>query len=80
MVNSLPHYPVAKADAQTFPSSVILSETEVPAALAAGIEQLEGRGSAHPGPAEEPSEMKQTRAPNRISHSMNVLRPTVRGK
>jgi len=30
----LPHYPVAQADAQTFPSSVILNEIEVPAALA----------------------------------------------
>ncbi len=33
-VYGLPHYPVAQADAQTFPSSVILNEIEVPAALA----------------------------------------------
>jgi hypothetical protein len=34
-VYGLPHYPVAQADAQTFPSSVILNEFEGPAALAA---------------------------------------------
>jgi hypothetical protein len=34
-VYGLPHYPVAQADAQTFPSSVILNEIEGPAALAA---------------------------------------------
>jgi len=33
IVNSLPHYPVAQADAQTFPLSLILNEIEVPAAL-----------------------------------------------
>jgi len=34
MVNGLPHYPVAQADAQTFPSYVILNEIGVAAALA----------------------------------------------
>src|SRR5437763_933319 len=33
IVNSLPHYPVVQADAQTFPLSLILNEIEVPAAL-----------------------------------------------
>jgi hypothetical protein len=34
-VYGLPHYPVAQADAQTFPSSLILNEIDVPAAFAA---------------------------------------------
>src|SRR5207248_9032456 len=33
MVNSLPHYPVAQADAQTFPLSLILNEIECLSAL-----------------------------------------------
>jgi hypothetical protein len=39
MVNGLPHYPVAQADAQTFPSSVILNETGALAALAASYDR-----------------------------------------
>jgi len=40
----LPHYPVAQADAQTFPLYVILNEIEVPAALAASCDRRSEKG------------------------------------
>jgi hypothetical protein len=39
MVDGLRHYPVAAADAQTFPHPVILNETGVPAALTKPLQQ-----------------------------------------
>src|SRR5438477_6598770 len=46
IVNSLPHYPVAQADAQTFPLSLILNEIEVPAALTWRVDLASARALA----------------------------------